>query len=52
MEHMELQMFCKHVQMWEDDPAAMLAFVDYIDEAGDTGILLTDWWSIYKEDYV
>ena len=48
MEYMELQMFCKHTGMWEDDPAAMLAFVDYIDQDQP----LPEWWSEYKEDYI
>jgi hypothetical protein len=48
MERMELQMFCKHTNLYEDDPLAMLAFVDYIDQ----DLLLNEWWAIYKEDYV
>lgn len=45
---MEFKMFCNFTNMWEDDPTAMLAFVDYVDQDQP----LSDFWAEYSEDYV
>lgn len=45
---LEFKVFCKYTMMWENDPVAMLAFVDYIDQP----VPLEEWWADYQGDYI